>query len=70
MPPLPEPRKDDSHKGDFGHVLVIAGSQTMMGAASLCSIAAVRAGAGLVTLGCPESMQPEAAASWPTMMQT
>lgn len=68
VPPLPEPRKDDSHKGHFGHVLVIAGSHTMMGAASLCSIAAVRSGAGLVTLGCPESMQPEAAQSWPTMM--
>ena len=44
QPPLPEPRRKECHKGDFGHVLVIAGSRRMMGAAALCSIAAARAG--------------------------
>lgn len=43
-------RKMDTHKGDCGHVLVIGGSQTMPGAASLSARAALRAGAGLVTL--------------------
>ncbi|GJQ49328.1 ADP-dependent (S)-NAD(P)H-hydrate dehydratase [Candidatus Kuenenia stuttgartiensis] len=50
------PRKPDSHKGDFGRVLVIAGSYGMTGAACLCSEAALRSGAGLVTLGIPESL--------------
>jgi len=68
VPSLPEPRKPDSHKGDFGHVLVIAGSRRMMGAAELCSAAATRAGAGLVTLACPWSMQPAVAQAWPTTM--
>lgn len=40
----------DSHKGDFGRVGVIAGSPGFLGAAALCAGAAVRAGAGLVTL--------------------
>ncbi|OQY98184.1 MAG: NAD(P)H-hydrate dehydratase [Candidatus Brocadia sp. UTAMX2] len=51
------PRKPDSHKGDYGRVLVLAGSCGMTGAACLCSSAALRAGAGLVTLGIPESLQ-------------
>jgi len=68
VPPLPEPRKGDAHKGDYGHVLVVAGSRKMMGAAELCSIAATRAGAGLVTLACPASMQPAIAQAWPTTM--
>ena len=52
---LPE-RKRTAHKGDFGRVLVIAGSVGMTGAACLCAEAALRAGAGLVTVGCPESL--------------
>jgi len=54
-------RPRDAHKGDFGHVLVIAGSRGMSGAAVLCCRAALRAGAGLVTLGTPRSQQPIAA---------
>jgi NAD(P)H-hydrate epimerase len=61
---LPE-RALDSHKGDYGHVLLIAGSRGMSGAAVLCARAALRAGAGLVTLACPESQQPVVAACVP-----
>lgn len=49
-------RKRDSHKGDYGHVFIIAGSRGMGGAAALCSLATLRAGAGLVTLGIPNSL--------------
>jgi NAD(P)H-hydrate epimerase len=44
------------HKNDFGHVLVLAGSKRMVGAAALCGLAALRAGAGLVTVGIPRSL--------------
>ncbi|MBR4711716.1 MAG: bifunctional ADP-dependent NAD(P)H-hydrate dehydratase/NAD(P)H-hydrate epimerase, partial [Clostridia bacterium] len=43
-------RAEESHKGDFGHLLVVAGCQTMPGAAVLAAGAAVRSGCGLVTL--------------------
>ena len=49
-------RKLDSHKGDYGHVLVVAGSVGMTGAAYLCSEAALLSGAGLVTLAIPKSL--------------
>ena len=52
----------DSHKGTFGHVLVVAGSRNYVGAAYLASQASVRAGAGLTTLATPESVYPIAAA--------
>ena len=45
-----------SHKKDFGHVLVLAGSRGLSGAAVLCSQAAMRAGCGMVTLGIPKSL--------------
>jgi len=45
-----------AHKGDFGRVFIIAGSQGMTGAAALSAMAAVRSGAGLVTVGIPESL--------------
>jgi NAD(P)H-hydrate epimerase len=45
-----------SHKGDYGHVLVVAGSKGKTGAALMTAKACLRAGAGLVTLGVPESL--------------
>ena len=45
------------HKGRFGHVLLLAGSEGMAGAAALSATATLRAGAGLVTLGSPRSLR-------------
>lgn len=45
-----------THKGDYGHVYVIAGSLGMTGAAYLCSQAALLSGSGLVTLAVPKSL--------------
>ncbi|MBT3177075.1 MAG: NAD(P)H-hydrate dehydratase [Desulfobacula sp.] len=49
-------RKFQSHKGSYGHLLVIAGSTGKTGAASLCTNAAMRCGTGLVTLGIAKSL--------------
>jgi hydroxyethylthiazole kinase-like uncharacterized protein yjeF len=47
-------RRRDAHKGDFGHLLVVAGSVGKTGAAVLSASGALRAGAGLVTVATPE----------------
>jgi hydroxyethylthiazole kinase-like uncharacterized protein yjeF len=52
------PRKTDTHKGTYGHVLVCAGSREMSGAGLLCCKAALRAGCGLVTWAVPDTLVP------------
>jgi len=53
-----KPRTRNANKGDFGRVLVIAGSAGMAGAAILCARGALRAGAGLVTISIPYELFP------------
>jgi NAD(P)H-hydrate epimerase len=57
---LPE-REPAAHKGDFGRVLVVAGSVGMAGAAALVARSAQRIGAGLVTVAAPGAVRPEVA---------
>ncbi len=66
--PVLGPRPRDSHKGRFGHVLVIAGSRGMAGAAALCGAGALRSGAGLVRVATPAEVQPTVASFEPSYM--
>ena len=50
--------KKNVYKNQFGHVLILAGSGRMLGAAALSGLAAMRSGAGLVTVGVPQSLNP------------
>ncbi|MGD8351637.1 MAG: NAD(P)H-hydrate dehydratase [Nitrospirota bacterium] len=56
MRALLPPRPRRSHKGDYGHVLVVAGSRGKTGAAFMAARACLMSGCGLVTLGVPEGM--------------
>ena len=51
-------RRHNTHKGTWGHLIVIAGSFGMAGAAAYTAHAALRSGAGLVTIACPRSIVP------------
>lgn len=51
-------RRRNIHKGSCGHLLIVAGSFGMAGAATMCTKAALRSGAGLVTVACPRSVVP------------
>ncbi len=55
---LARPRKLDAHKGNFGHILIVAGSVGKTGAAAMAAKAALRAGVGLVTVATPHSALP------------
>jgi NAD(P)H-hydrate epimerase len=59
------PRPGDCHKGDFGRLLIVAGSRGMSGAAVLAARAALRAGAGLVNACVPAEIQPIVASCVP-----
>lgn len=67
LPWLP-PRPRDSHKGDFGRAFLVGGSRGMSGAIALAGMAALRSGAGLVTLGVPESCLETVAQFEPSYM--
>ncbi len=54
--PVINKRNPNSHKGNYGRVFIIAGSPGMTGAAYMCGKSALRSGAGLVTVGIPESL--------------
>ena len=56
-------RRRESHKGDYGRVLLLCGSEGLTGAARLAAKAALRAGSGLVYLGVPEKIYPIIAAA-------
>ena len=62
------PRPPGGHKGTFGHVLVVAGSRGKTGAAAMTGMAALRAGAGLVTVASAKSAIAEIAAHAPELM--
>jgi NAD(P)H-hydrate epimerase len=67
VPALPA-RAATLHKGQAGHVAVVAGSRGMSGAAVLCGWGALRGGAGLVRVYCPTSTQAIVASSEPSLM--
>lgn len=67
LPSLPT-RAADSHKGDYGRVLVLGGSRGMSGAPALAGMAALRSGAGLVTLAVPAHIQSTVASFEPAYM--
>ena len=66
--PKLEPREPNGHKGDYGRVLLVGGSRGMAGSISLSGMAALRSGAGLVTIATPRCIQATVAAFSPAYM--
>lgn len=65
---LPLQRPGDAHKGNFGHVLIVAGSRGKAGAAALVGMGALHSGAGLVTVATPEGSLAAVAGHAPELM--
>ncbi len=63
-----QPRKKDSHKGDFGRILVVGGSDIYSGAPALAGIAALTTGADLVTILAPDPVVPAIRSYNPNLM--
>jgi ADP-dependent NAD(P)H-hydrate dehydratase / NAD(P)H-hydrate epimerase len=62
------PRAVDTHKGTYGHALIVAGGRGKSGAAILAARGALRSGAGLVTAAIPECVAPIVAGGQPELM--
>jgi NAD(P)H-hydrate epimerase len=65
---LPLRRAPSSHKGNYGHALLIAGSRGKTGAAVLAALGSLRTGAGLTTVATPDAVLPIVAAPVPELM--
>ena len=65
---VPPKREADSHKGTYGHVLIVAGSRRFSGAGLLAARAALRGGAGLVTWALPERLEGAVIGKAPEVM--
>ena len=63
-----KPRASNAHKGDFGHVLIAGGAEGMPGAALMAGMAALRAGAGRVTVATHPSHASDLVARCPELM--
>ncbi|OGR45953.1 MAG: NAD(P)H-hydrate dehydratase [Elusimicrobia bacterium GWC2_65_9] len=61
-------RREDDHKGVYGHALIVAGSRGMAGAAILAARAALRSGAGLVTAAVPSGVASTVAGAIPSAL--
>jgi hydroxyethylthiazole kinase-like uncharacterized protein yjeF len=61
-------RQQDTHKGSYGHVLVVGGARGRSGAAAMAGLSALRGGAGLVTVATSNSALTEVAVSCPALM--
>jgi ADP-dependent NAD(P)H-hydrate dehydratase len=66
--PRLEPRRNESHKGDYGRALIIGGSRGMAGAIAITGMAALRSGAGLVRVALPDPILETVASMHPCLI--